>query len=65
MMGAHKIGIAIKFFRKRRIYMMSKSILKIGIHPLQCNEDIFKDLDSDKLDIDRWENDGGSSLLII
>jgi len=45
--------------------MMSHNMIKIGIHPLQCIEDLQDDLNPERLDIDRWESDGGRSLLTI
>ena len=43
--------------------MMSHITNGIGIHPLQCNEDLLDILDPERLDLDRWESDGGRSLL--
>lgn len=36
--------------------------MKISIHHPHCNEDKLFDIDTERLDIDRWENDGGSSF---
>ena len=38
--------------------------LKTGAHPPSFTETTLDNLETDKSDIERWENDGGSSHLL-